>query len=286
MSINIIKHGYDISRNTSGGRAAVRYIVLHYTATHGATAENEVRYFGANPAAVNASADFFVDDVSIRQYNTQLDSRFSWAVGDGTAGTFGGVCCNANQVSIEMCCYQSGGRWYISDKTYTNAVELTKYLMAKYGVTADRVIRHYDVSRKLCPNAYGWLATTGSEAVWKRFKSDITVKTTTAQTPAAGSSQDIIYRVRRSADDAKSQIGAYRSLSSAKALADHRSGYSVFDTSGKLIYKPASAGKTNEELAREVIAGKWGNGEQRKTRLTAAGYDYAAVQQTVNRLLR
>ena len=44
--------------------------------------------------------------------------------------------------------------------------------------------------------------------------------------------------------------------------------------------------KTATELAREVIDGKWGNGEDRKARLTAAGYDYKAVQAEVNRLLQ
>lgn len=44
--------------------------------------------------------------------------------------------------------------------------------------------------------------------------------------------------------------------------------------------------KTIDELAREVIAGKWGNGEERKQRLTAAGYDYAAVQKRVNEMLK
>lgn len=41
--------------------------------------------------------------------------------------------------------------------------------------------------------------------------------------------------------------------------------------------------KTIEELAAEVWAGKWGNGEERKRRLTEAGYDYAAVQALVNK---
>ena len=44
--------------------------------------------------------------------------------------------------------------------------------------------------------------------------------------------------------------------------------------------KPAS--KTTAQLAEEVIAGQWGNGEDRKKRLTAAGYDYNAVQHIVN----
>ena len=49
---------------------------------------------------------------------------------------------------------------------------------------------------------------------------------------------------------------------------------------------PLEERKTVEELAREVIAGKWGNGQDRKKRLAAAGYDYKAVQGKVNEMLR
>lgn len=44
--------------------------------------------------------------------------------------------------------------------------------------------------------------------------------------------------------------------------------------------------KTNEEIAAEVIAGKWGSGSDRRQRLTAAGYDYKAIQTLVNQILR
>ena len=43
--------------------------------------------------------------------------------------------------------------------------------------------------------------------------------------------------------------------------------------------------KSNTEIAKEVINGKWGNGDERKERLTAAGYDYLAIQKIVNKLL-
>lgn len=48
----------------------------------------------------------------------------------------------------------------------------------------------------------------------------------------------------------------------------------------------AIGGKTVGEVAAEVIAGKWGNGEKRKKRLAEAGYDYAAVQLAVNERMR
>lgn len=49
--------------------------------------------------------------------------------------------------------------------------------------------------------------------------------------------------------------------------------------------KPAAAKKSTDELAREVIAGKWSAGTERKKLLTAAGYDYSAVQKRINELL-
>ena len=57
----------------------------------------------------------------------------------------------------------------------------------------------------------------------------------------------------------------------------------------KAIYaepvQPAQPSKSVDELANEVIAGKWGNGQERKGKLTQAGYDYNAVQNKVNKLL-
>ena len=44
--------------------------------------------------------------------------------------------------------------------------------------------------------------------------------------------------------------------------------------------------KTIDELAKEVIRGDWGNGTERKEKLTAAGYDYAAIQKRVNEMLK
>lgn len=47
----------------------------------------------------------------------------------------------------------------------------------------------------------------------------------------------------------------------------------------------ASAKKTNEEIAKEVIKGLWGNGAERKKKLTAAGYDYPTIQKLVNKMI-
>jgi len=60
-------------------------------------------------------------------------------------------------------------------------------------------------------------------------------------------------------------------------------GYAKGTASGSTPAAPAQ--KSVDELASEVITGKWGNGSDRKNRLTAAGYDYSAVQDRVNERL-
>lgn len=54
---------------------------------------------------------------------------------------------------------------------------------------------------------------------------------------------------------------------------------------GKEFETTPSGKKSNDEIAREVIRGDWGNGDERKRRLTEAGYNYSAVQSIVNQLV-
>lgn len=86
----------------------------------------------------------------------------------------------------------------------------------------------------------------------------------------------------------KVQVGAYSVKANADAMAAKlkAAGYDTYITtkSGDAVATPAK--KTVDELAREVLAGKWGNGATRKQKLTAAGYDYSAVQKRVNELLK
>ena len=88
----------------------------------------------------------------------------------------------------------------------------------------------------------------------------------------------------------KIQVGAY----SVKANAENMlakvktAGFSAFITTkgGEAVSTTKSTSKkNNEEIAREVIQGKWGNGTERKNRLTQAGYNYSEVQARVDALL-
>ena len=62
-------------------------------------------------------------------------------------------------------------------------------------------------------------------------------------------------------------------------------GFDTYITTKSGTAVSSVAKKSVDELAREVIQGLWGNGQDRKNRLQAAGYDYNAVQKRVNELL-
>jgi N-acetylmuramoyl-L-alanine amidase len=108
-----------------------------------------------------SSADFFVDDKTIVQVN-DYTRNYTWAVGDGK-GKYGIT--NANSVSIEICVNEDGNY----KEAYSKTVELTKMLMAELDIPIERVVRHYDASRKNCPASMA----INNWAYWQDFKNRI-----------------------------------------------------------------------------------------------------------------
>ena len=148
-----------IAYNRTKRNSAIKYIVIHDTGnkSKGADADRHFTYF--NGGNRSSSADFFVDDTKILQVN-DYRTYCTWHVGDGK-GKYGIT--NANSVGIEICVNADGDYC----KAFSNAVELTKYLMAELDIPAERVVRHYDASRKNCPASM-------NEAKWAEFKKSIT----------------------------------------------------------------------------------------------------------------
>lgn len=168
--------------NFSRGNAGRKYIVIHYTGNRTDTAAGNANYFYS--AKRKASAHYFVDEKEI--YEVVDPANSAWAVGKnyGKNNLFG-KCKNTNSISIEMC--STGGK--IADATISQTVELTKYLMQKYGIASDHVVRHYDVCSKQCPGWSGWLPP--NETLWKNFKARLTgsAQTVTIEPKQAPASQ-------------------------------------------------------------------------------------------------
>lgn len=161
MQINQYHGSYNRSLRT----VAIKYICIHYTGTQASAKNNCIYFAGGNR---NASADYFIDDTGIWEYNDPASCYYTWAVGDG-GGKYGIT--NSNSINIEVV---SDGRDF-SEAEIVQCAELVQSLMAKYGVPASRVVRHYDASRKQCPKPYiaqaKWDSlharlTQGSSASW------------------------------------------------------------------------------------------------------------------------
>lgn len=145
----------------------VRYIVVHYTGSGtsaaGAARANCIYFSGGDR---QASAHYFIDDENIYEYADPA-TKLCWHVGDGH-GAYGIT--NTNSIGIEVC--QDG------DNPFTEAeIErlrwLVRKLMADFGVPAERVVRHYDASRKLCPYYYT-PGGSGGNSAWAALHERIT----------------------------------------------------------------------------------------------------------------
>lgn len=142
----------------------IKFIVIHYTGNYNAGADAEAHYRYLQRATRYGSAHYYVDDRQIIQ--TIGDSRVAWSVGDNQGkGRYLNGCTNNNSISIEMCVNADADQ----KKTYKNVLELTKNLMRKFKVPAERVCRHYDVSRKDCPHNF----RANNWALWWQFKEEI-----------------------------------------------------------------------------------------------------------------
>lgn len=185
--INIIDCHINTHITYAPGRA-VKYIAIHYTA--GSTSKTGTAKATRNVFLQRkASADFVVDDGEIVRINPDLNNYFCWAVGDKknpyTNGCkLYGVATNRNTISIEICSNLTKGTspavanhegWYFTPAALDNALRLTRWLMAKYNIPKSNVVRHYDVSGKLCPGVVGWndapLYTTDGKATGERNNS-------------------------------------------------------------------------------------------------------------------
>lgn len=215
------KSNYGSSRSTS----SIKYLVIHYTANDGDTDEANGKYF-ANKV-VKSSAHYFVDDDSVTQ--SVPDNYVAYHCGANKY--YHSYCRNANSIGIEMCDTKKNGKHDVTEKTLVNTLELAKIIMKKYNIPIGNVLRHYDVTHKICPAYF-----VSDEGAWLNFKNRLTSSsgTSTPLSPSAPSDMNTLYRVRKSWNDSASQIGAYSSLENAKTAC--KSGYYVFDSKGNVVY--------------------------------------------------
>lgn len=149
--------------NYQRGRAQpVSFLVFHYVGATGGAQAN-AKYF-YNTANAGASAHYFVGHASegAEIWSSVPEGDTAWHC--GAKSYVHPSCRNANSIGIEMCCKLGPSGWYIEEETLAAAAELGRDIMTRYGIPMDHVLRHYDVTGKLCP----WPLV--DETAWANFK--------------------------------------------------------------------------------------------------------------------
>lgn len=137
-------------------------IVIHYTANPGSSAQDNRDYFNGlqDSHETQASSNFVVG----------LDGEIiqcvpTWEVAYASNDR------NCDSVSIEVCHPDETGRF--TKKSYESLVQLTAWLCVKFDLTADDVIRHYDVTGKNCPKYF-----VEHEDAWEDFRENVSLAIT------------------------------------------------------------------------------------------------------------
>lgn len=146
-------------------------------------------------------------------------NRNGWHASDGGNGTG-----NRKTIAIEICYSKSGGSRF--EKAQKNAAELCAKLLKDYGWTTDDIYthEHFAPNKKHCPHR------TLDDYGWSYFINLV---------KSFSTAEEETYRIRKTWADAKSQIGAYKSLDNAKKAC--KESYSVFDSKGNCVYTKAAS---------------------------------------------
>lgn len=206
-------------------------------------------------------------------------NEYAWAVGN-TQG-------NMSTISIEMCNETLAPAWKVADPTWQGAARLAGWLFAKVigeRPSSSNLFYHHHWYSTACAGPhmdeiYGKVLLA-AQAAYDQFKGASAPKppgpapggTSNAQIAAEvwagkwGNGDDRVSRLTKAGYDAKA----------IQALVDQGVGKNASPS-------PAPPKKSIATVAQEVMAGQWGNGDDRVQRLTKAGYNAAAVQAEVNK---
>lgn len=153
-----------LTKNVNSRPAAplnkINGLVIHYTANPGTDAEANRNYFESrkdfpDEAGYKVSSHYIVGlDGTIIQCIPE--NEIAYASNDR----------NSDTISIECCHPKKNGKY--TKKTYQALIHLAAYLCAKYEIEPDKIIRHYDVTGKMCPIYY-----VKHPSAWKKLKSDV-----------------------------------------------------------------------------------------------------------------
>ena len=135
----------------------IKGIVVHYTGNPGTTAMQNRNYFeGLAESKVTKASSHYIVGLSGEIIQCVPLDEIAYASNHR----------NADTISIECCINNDAGKF--TEKTYDALVHLTAWLVGEYDLKIDDIIRHYDVTGKVCPKYF-----VEHESAWVDFKLDV-----------------------------------------------------------------------------------------------------------------
>lgn len=135
----------------------VNGIVVHYTANPGTSAQQNRGYFnGLAESHTTYASSHFIIGLQGEIVQCIPCNEIAYASNER----------NYDTIAIECCIEDEMGKF--NEETYKSLVNLVAWLMGRYNLRADDVIRHYDVTGKACPKYY-----VDNPAKWDDFKQDL-----------------------------------------------------------------------------------------------------------------
>lgn len=259
-----------ISPHSNPRKAEIRKITPHHSA-----GDVSLQTLGNVFQTREASANYGIDSEGrIAMYVEEKDR--AWTSGNAD---------NDHQaVTIEVANDGGAPDWHVSDKALEALITLCVDICKRNGIEAlcftgdadGNLTMHKMFQATACPGPYleSRFPYIAAE-VNKRLKAPASAPSKTVEQLAA---EVIAGKWGAGADRKARLVAAGYDYDAVQAAVNKK-------LLGKPAQQPAPVKKTVDELAAEVIRGKWGVGAERKARLTAAGYDYGAVQAKVNELM-
>ncbi|MDI3410013.1 N-acetylmuramoyl-L-alanine amidase [Bacillus sonorensis] len=179
--VKVVKNYVKVNKYTRPGLklSGVKGIVMHWTATPGASALNERNYFNGTCIAAEryASAHYFVDRKEAQQIIPENEVAYHAHDQNRCYVSFLKPNANTKAIGVEMCVEKNGK---IHSETVQNAAELVADLCKRYGLSTDRIVRHYDVTNKNCPAP--WVSDSSQLTAFRKKVAALLGKKTVSKT--------------------------------------------------------------------------------------------------------
>ena len=255
-------------------------------------------------------------------YGIGTDGRISLCVEEKNRSWCSSSNANDQRAITIECASDMSEPYTMNDKVYASLISLCTDICKRNGKKKllwfgdkDQTLNYAPKSDEMVITVHRWFANKSCPGNWLYARlGDLATKVTANLGGNTSPAVDNLYRVQVGAYKNKAnadaqlarvkaagfdtymvqigglykiQVGAYREKANADNMLKKlkSAGFDAFITTESGTAVSSSSLKSIDEIAREVIRGDWGNGADRRNRLIAAGYDYAAVQARVNELL-